>query len=169
MGGIKRFTLHIWHLQCFQKVHINNVLIVFCKCCCVLSNYYINLFLLKSYYKVHTFRVWNVLVSFLYFIIWYDFAAWSLPFLILLSGDIVTNPCTKNISGQSFPIYHWNLNSISAHNFIKIFLLTANVLVHNFDIICLSETYLNSTLTRNMNRWQKLRKICLLLVTHWPS
>ena len=56
----------------------------------------INIFLLKSYYKVHySFRVRNVLVSFLYLIIWYDFAAWSVPFLILLSGDIEKNPGPK--------------------------------------------------------------------------
>ena len=50
-----------------------------------------NLFLLKSY-KFHLFRVRNVLVSFLYLIIWFDFAAWSMPFLILLSGDTETKP-----------------------------------------------------------------------------
>ena len=65
-------------------------------------------------------------------------------FFILLSSDIETNPGQNPISGQSFPIYHWGLNSISAHNFTKISLLTAFVLVHDFDIICLSETYFNS-------------------------
>ena len=54
------------------------------------------------------------------------------------------NQDPKPISEQSFAICQWNLNSISAHNFTKISLLTAYVLVHNFDIICLSETYLNS-------------------------
>ena len=83
----------------------------------------------------------------MYLIIWYDFAAWSIPFSILLSGDIETNPGPKPIAGQSFSICHWNLNSISAHNFTKISLLTAYVLVHNFDIICLSETYLNSEIS----------------------
>ena len=99
----------------------------------------INHFLLKSYYKFHSFRVCNVLVSFLYLVIWYDFTASSMPFLILLSGDIETNPGPKLIS-----VCYWNLNSISAHNFTKISLLTGYILVHNFDIICLSETYLNS-------------------------
>ena len=37
----------------------------------------------------------NLLVSFLCFIIWYDFAIWSRPFLILLSGDIEANLWTK--------------------------------------------------------------------------
>ena len=62
----------------------------------------INLLLLKNYYKFHSFRVRNVLISFLYLIIWYDFAAWFWPFLILLSGDIETNPGPKPISGQKF-------------------------------------------------------------------
>ena len=107
----------------------------------------INPFLLESHYKFHSFRVRHVLVSFLYLIIWYDFVAWSMPFLILLSGDIETNPGPKPIAGQSFSISYWNLNSISAHNFTRISLLTAYVLVHNFDIICLSETYLNSEIS----------------------
>ena len=49
----------------------------------------INLLLLKGYHKPHSFRVRNVLVSFLVLIIWYEFAAWSRPFLTLLIGDIV--------------------------------------------------------------------------------
>ena len=107
----------------------------------------INLLLLKSYYKFHSFWVHNVLASFFYLIIWYDFTAWSRPFLILLSGDIEMNPGPKPIFGQSFSICLWNLNIISAHNYIKISLLTADVLIHNFDIICLSETYLNSEIS----------------------
>ena len=38
---------------------------------------------------------------------------------------------------------HWNLNSIAAHNFSKISLLRAYNAIHNYDIICLSEIYLN--------------------------
>ena len=127
----------------------------------------INPFLLKSYYKVHSFWVRNVLVSFLYLIIWYDFAAWSIPFSILLSGDIETNPGPKPIAGQSFSICHWNLNSISAHNFTKISLLTAYVLVHNFDIICLSETYLNSKISTDDKNLEI--PAWFLFATCWPS
>ena len=39
---------------------------------------------------------------------------------------------------------HWNLNSIASHGFLKVKLLTAYNLLHNFDIICISESYLNS-------------------------
>ena len=40
-------------------------------------------------------------------------------------------------------IFHWNLNNISAHNFAKVQLLQAYLAVHKFDIVCISETYLN--------------------------
>ena len=127
----------------------------------------INLLLLKNYYKFHSFRVRNVLILFLYLIIWYDFAAWFRPLLILLSGDIEMNPGPKPVSGQSFSIFHLNLNSISAHNYTKISLLTAYVLVHNFDIICLSETNLNSeTSTDDQNL--AMPGYCLLRADH-PS
>ena len=43
-----------------------------------------------------------------------------------------------------FTICHWNLKSISAHNFAKVKLLKAYLAVHKFDIVCFSETYLNS-------------------------
>ena len=87
--------------------------------------------------------------------------------MILLSGDIETNSCPKPISGQSFSICYWNLNSISAHNYTKIYLLTAYVLVHNCDIICLSETYLNSeTSTDDQNL--EIPGYCLLRADH-PS
>ena len=40
-------------------------------------------------------------------------------------------------------ICHWNLNSISAHNFAKVQLFKAYLATHKLDIVCLSETYLN--------------------------
>ena len=39
---------------------------------------------------------------------------------------------------------HWNLNRISAHNFIKLSLLRAYLYTHKFDVICISETYVDS-------------------------
>ena len=64
--------------------------------------------------------------------------------LILLSGYIEINTGPTPSSGQCFSICHWNLNSITVHNFAKLSLLTAYNLVHSFDNICLSERYLNS-------------------------
>ena len=61
-----------------------------------------------------------------------------------LSGDDEENPGSKPGSSKSFSICHWNLSSISAHNYIKLSLVRAYVSTHKFDIICISGTYLNS-------------------------
>ena len=62
----------------------------------------------------------------------------------MLSRDIKTNPGSIPTPGQCFSICHWNLNRIAPYNSVKLFLLNAYNLVHSFDIIYLSETYLNS-------------------------
>ena len=67
--------------------------------------------------------------------------------LIELSGDVEKNPGPNSKLDQSFPICHWNLNSIAAHNFSKIQSLIAYNCIHHFDIICLSETYFNSDIS----------------------
>ena len=64
--------------------------------------------------------------------------------ILLLSRDVEMNPGPKLISKESFSVSHWNLNSITAHNYTKILLLKAYIAVYKFDIICLSETYLDS-------------------------
>ena len=64
--------------------------------------------------------------------------------LIRLSGDIELNPGPKPSSFKCFSICHWNLNSITSHDFLKVKLLTAYNVMHKFDIICISESYLNS-------------------------
>ena len=63
--------------------------------------------------------------------------------MLTLSGDVELNPGPKRNTVQTLSICHWNLNSICAHNFAKLTLLRAYVSVHKFDIICLSETYLD--------------------------
>ena len=41
-------------------------------------------------------------------------------------------------------MYQWNLNSLLAHSFAKVLLSTAYVCVNKFDIVWLSENFLNS-------------------------
>ena len=65
--------------------------------------------------------------------------------LLLLSGDIETNPGPDSDYLSSFSFCHWNLNSIAAHNFIKMSLLQVYNAINRFDIICLSETYLDNS------------------------
>ena len=70
---------------------------------------------------------------------WYDYR------IIILSGDIETNPGPKHsFSRPGLKICHWNLNSLSSNMYKKVSLLSAFISVHKLDIICVSETYLNS-------------------------
>ena len=61
-----------------------------------------------------------------------------------LCDDVEENPGPKLTSNQIFSICHWNLNRISAHNYIKLSLSRAYLSTHKFDVICISETYLDS-------------------------
>ena len=44
------------------------------------------------------------------------------------------------------------LNGLTAHDSIKISLLQAYIIQNNYDIICLSETFLNSSIQTNDDR-----------------
>ena len=68
------------------------------------------------------------------------------PVLTKGSGDIEHSPGSKSNSCKKKFICPWNLNSISAHNFIKISLLKTYIATHKLDVLCLSETYLDSIL-----------------------
>ena len=61
--------------------------------------------------------------------------------LIELSRDVEENLELKSRPDKSFSIFQWNLNSITAYNF------------RNFDIIRLSETYLNSDISSDNENW----------------
>ena len=76
----------------------------------------------------------------------YMFTIWYLVnnfkhLLLLLSGDIETNPGPKRSSNIKF--CHWNLNGLAAHDFIKVPLVEAFIKNNNFDLVCLSETFLD--------------------------
>ena len=67
-------------------------------------------------------------------------------FSLLLSGDVELNPGPKPNTDETFSICHWNPNSLLTYNYNKLFLLGAYIAVDKFDVICLSETYLYSTI-----------------------
>ena len=69
---------------------------------------------------------------------------WLYEIVLKLSGEIEENPGPKPSSNQGFSICHWNLNSIFACNYIKVSLLRAYISTQKFDVICISETYLDS-------------------------
>ena len=81
---------------------------------------------------------------FLLFNILLGVLVWLCSCLIIRSGDVEVNPGPKNSASECLTIFHWNLNNILAHDYSKLFLLKAYISVHKFDIICLSETYLDS-------------------------
>ena len=73
---------------------------------------------------------------------------WHDSRIILLSGDIETNPGPKHsFSTQGLKICHWNLNSLSSHMHKKVSLLSAFISGHKLDIICLSEISLTPKFT----------------------
>ena len=67
--------------------------------------------------------------------------------LFLQHGDIETNPGPRTYHSQYFSFCHWNLNSLPAYNYSKVPLLQAFNTLHKFDLICLLESYLNSSIT----------------------
>ena len=67
----------------------------------------------------------------------------------MLSGDTEINPGPKSSSRKCFSICHWNLNSISVQRHAKVSRLTAYNLIHNSDVICVSETFSNSETAAN--------------------
>ena len=74
--------------------------------------------------------------------------------MIKISGDIELNPRPKQKRGQSLSIYHWNLNSIPAHNFQELAFLQGYIFSNKIDILCLSETFLNSDISCDDNNLQ---------------
>ena len=77
------------------------------------------------------------------------FHLWLYLILTKRSGDIKQNSEPKPNFCQSFSICHWDHNSISAHNFIKISFLKTYIATHKLNVICLSETYLNSSISND--------------------
>ena len=67
--------------------------------------------------------------------------------LLLCHGDIEINPAPKKLKKKnSLSVCHWNLNSLSVPNFSKLTQLKAYISKYKHDFICLSETYLDSSI-----------------------
>ena len=73
---------------------------------------------------------------------------WITRCRIVMSGDVEvkTGPKRNSCQSQSFSICHWNLSSLTTHSFAKVSLLTAYFSVNKFDIVYLSEAFLNSVI-----------------------
>ena len=76
------------------------------------------------------------------FVLSFVFLITFLSLLLVLSNDVELNPGPKkNSSKRNFSIAHWNLNCIATQNFVKLSQSEAYNTLHNYDLICLSETW----------------------------
>ena len=80
-------------------------------------------------------------------IILFFFCSFFVLILLLKHGDIEINSEPKKKLAKCFSCCHWNVNSILAHN--KLSLLPAYNSSLHYDLICLTETYLDSTVYIN--------------------
>ena len=119
--------------------------------CYIPCNIVVSLFMLMTaliYLKPKVHNVATISTFALFFVtcihLWAVHWLYS-SFLILVSGDIEINPGPRHNNGESFSICHWDLNCVSAYNYTKLSSLKAFIAVHKFGIICLSETYLDSS------------------------
>ena len=92
---------------------------------------------LRSAYQLCNFLLISVFLHYLYF----------KNVLLLQSGDIESNPGPRKSSTLEFG--HWNLNGPAA---IKLSPLEGYINVNDTDTICLSETFLHSSITIDDNK-----------------
>ena len=59
--------------------------------------------------------------------------------LLVSSGDMETIPGPRKSSPIKF--CQRNLNDVTAHDFIKVALIEVHTSTHNFNVLCLSETF----------------------------
>ena len=87
----------------------------------------------RLYYLISHFTKNHPLI-FLYVHQWWTFI------LILMDGDIHPHPGPPR---NLLKFMHWNLNSIVAHDGIRVPIIQSYNLIQNYDLIAISETTLN--------------------------
>ena len=94
---------------------------------------------IPAYSRLHFLKIADITVFLLFFI----------QNLLPCRGDIEQNPGPKY---SSLTFYHWNSNGLTAHASTKISLLQAYISQHNYDITCLTEAFLNSSILTDDKR-----------------
>ena len=123
----KMFSIWKWSNNLFKYVSIfSSLLLYICLCSLFLSR--------ESVLKI---TIKFCILIFLLFNIFQIVFECLCSLLVMLSGGVEVSP-------DCLLICYWNLNSISAYGYSKLFLLNLYNLPHKFDIICLSKTYLDS-------------------------
>ena len=91
----------------------------------------------------------------------YLFHVWLFFIRNKRSGNIELNPGPKPNSCQSFSICHWNLNNISARNFIKLSLLKPYIAIHKLTLTLF--TYQKLVLTLLYQMMMTVRKFPVII------
>ena len=123
----EEFPIWKWSNNLFKYVSVCYSLLFYI-CLCSL------LFVRSSVLKI------NLKFCILIFLLFHIFEivfAWLCSLLVMLSGGVEVNPGPKNKDKDCPSICHWNLNSISAYDYSKSFILNSYNSLHKFDIICL--------------------------------
>ena len=68
------------------------------------------------------------------------YAVWVIQRLLLLCGDVELNPGPETLN-----FYCWNLNSLTAYNYLRVSLIEAYNSVYDYDLIGVVETHLDSS------------------------
>ena len=128
----------------FRKLNRNIIFLIITLLCSITLVLSLSSTLLNSFHtKMETIH-WSVLITFLILIIiMFIQFIWVHALLIRQSGDIEMNPGPNPC--PSFSICHWNLSCLTAHNYLKVSFLRAYVAIKKFDVVCLLETFLDSS------------------------
>ena len=65
--------------------------------------------------------------------------------LLIVSGDVEKKPGPEE-EKSDITFFQWNLNGLMAHNFVKVSLLQTLAVTTDYDIISLTETFLDSSI-----------------------
>ena len=141
-----------------MTISLSNILVNFTKNVLVYIILLVNMIfltLLDQFSSCNIIYLWNFMTHLFYYrLLTSFFGKFFGKVWLMFCEDIESNPGPRPSSGQSFSVCHWNLNSIAAHNFSNISLLRAYNAIHNYDIICLSETYLNHDTLPTVAIWR---------------
>ena len=77
------------------------------------------------------------------------FCLWNFLFRLYDKVFAIAFALSSIKPNDNLSVCHWNVNSIPSHNFQKIAVLENFVAIHKFDIICISQTFLNNTYKDN--------------------
>ena len=82
------------------------------------------------------------------------YSSYFLHLLLLQHGDIESNPGPKKEQIKYLSCCHWNVNSLLAQNMCKISQIEAYNSLYNYDFICISETYFDSSILEGDRNFQ---------------